>query len=151
VSKLKYLGVEFDDYAEDFDDDGNKIHWSNICPYCANKYPQLYKDIDFESGNFACCGVCGCSYSGEKSDIGTYYIDFHPSDVEIEDIDYEVEYLDNGFIAYEGGFNTLKDALNSSYIVEKGGYFIYRRYWKTHINDKWNDIDVYEIAWKKDN
>lgn len=150
MSKLNYLGVEFDDWAEDFDDDGNKIYWSNICPNCAKKHSRLNNDIDFESGNFGCCGIYGCNYSGEKSDIGTYYIDFHPTYVEVTDIDYEVEYLDNGFVAFEGGFNTLQEALNSPYVIDKGGYRIHRRYWKTPLNDKWNDIDTCEVAWEKD-
>ena len=75
---LKYRGILFDDWTDDFCD-----YWAEICAECAEKYDNL---INNELKRGCACGFCsvaGCT--NNDSNTTHYYIDFDMRYVEIID------------------------------------------------------------------
>lgn len=71
---LKYKGIVFDDYVQDFE---WKNCWAEICDKCFAKYKDKFEKFDTAGSGIGCCGVKGCT-----SESAGIYVDFG-LDVEI--------------------------------------------------------------------
>lgn len=78
---LLYKGVRFDWWETN--DEG--FVFSEMCHECASKaFPKINLELDSGDAACGCCGVLGCTNSGDTEDPH-YYIDFDDSLVEFID------------------------------------------------------------------